>query len=93
MLFCASDPDPPTLLSAPNFRSRNVFCPRKIGSRYRFFRRDQVLELAANNDLTTMLTSARTNINYPVRPANRFLVVLDNDKCVPQVAQSDQGGD
>ena len=52
----------------------------------------QLMKWTAVHHLTAVLPRARTDVHDPVGGADGFLVVLDHDQRVAQIAQSGEGG-
>src|SRR5260370_1084389 len=54
---------------------------------------DPLLRCARRDDLASVLTGGRPDVDHVVGGSNRLLVVLDHDQRVPKVAEAQQGVD
>ena len=61
--------------------SGKIICGRRV------FRAQDFFERALRDELATARTGARPEIENVIRRANRFLVVLDHDDGIPEIAQ------
>ena len=52
-----------------------------------------VLDRAFGDDPPAVLAGARTHVDDPIGRAHRFLIVLDDDQRVAQIAQPLEGAD
>ena len=80
----------PLVARPPDGRGVDDRATRQVGARERVTAVEQVVDGARHDDLATVLTRARPDVDDPVGAADGVLVVLDDDQRVAHVAQPGQ---
>src|SRR5206468_3862874 len=73
--------------------NRNAQTSGKIIGRQGIFRGENVLQLSLRDNLAAARSGARSKIDNVIGRPDRFLIVLDDDDGVPEIAQTPESAE